>query len=127
MDVWKDLKLGLGLDKSKWDTDGTTGANMMTPDRPNAADSSRWQDAAQPPKTAAQAQVDRELASNMMEKLIDEVKPWGISLLALYLLGYLVKAGIGHSQRKSIRRRERETRRILRRASSKAASTKPEP
>ena len=124
VDAWKDLKADFGLDKGKWDTDGTPGVHPMVPGR-EPSESPGWKDAAQPPKTAAQVQADRELASHMLEKLIDEVKPWALSLLALYILGYLIKAGIGHSQRRSIRRQERETRRVLRRASSKAAGTKP--
>lgn len=125
VDAWKELKTDIGLDKGKWDNDGTPGANPMAPGR-EPSESPGWKDAAQPPKTAAQAQVDRELASHMLEKLIDEVKPWAISLLGLYLLGYLIKAGIGHSQRKSIRRRERETARVLRRAGSKVTNGKPD-
>ncbi len=125
VDAWKELKTDLGLDTGKWDTDGTPGANPMAPGR-EPSGSPGWRDAAQPPKTAAQAQADRELASHMLEKLVDEVKPWAISLLGLYLLGYLIKAGIGHSQRKSIRRRERETARVLRRAGSKVTSVKPD-
>ena len=124
VDAWKELKSDLGLDKGKWDTDGTSGTHPATTDR-DMSNSPRWKESGEPPRTAAHAQADRELASHMLEKLIDEVKPWAISLLGLYLLGYMIKAGIGHSQRKSIRRRERETRRILRRASSKATSSRP--
>lgn len=126
VDAWKELKADLGLGKGDWREEDANAGNPKAAapsDGPNAA---RWQEPEHRPKTAAQAQMDRELATHMLEKLIDEVKPWAISLLALYLLGYLIKAGIGHSQRRSIRRRERETRRALRRASGKAASTKPE-
>lgn len=126
VDAWKELKADLGLGKGDWREEDTSAGNPKAAapsDGPNAA---RWQEPEHRPKTAAQAQMDRELATHMLEKLIDEVKPWAISLLALYLLGYLIKAGIGHSQRRSIRRRERETRRALRRASGKTAGTKPE-
>jgi hypothetical protein len=125
VDAWKELKADLGLGKSEWNEEGANAGNPKTAgplDGPNAG---RWQEPQQRPKTAAQTQMDQELASHMLEKLIDEVKPWALSLLALYILGYLIKAGIGHSQRRSIRRQERETRRVLRRASSKAADTKP--
>lgn len=126
VDAWKELKTDLGLGKSEWRDEDVNAGNpkMSAPlDGPNAP---RWQAPAQQPKTAAQVEMDRELATHMMEKLIDEVKPWVLSLLALYVVGYLVKAGLEHSQRKSIRRRERETRRTLRRASRHATSSKPE-
>ena len=125
VEVWKDLKANLGLDKSKWDTDGPSGANQMKPGR-DGSESPGWTDAAQPLKTAAQAQVDHELATHMMEKLIDEIKPWAVSLLGLYLIGYMIKALLEHMQTKSIRRRKRETARALRRATKRTTRIKPE-
>jgi hypothetical protein len=59
-----------------------------------------------------------------MDKLIEEVKPWVFSLVGLYLLGYLIKAGYDYAQRKSIRRRERETAMALRRSARKARSVR---
>lgn len=117
VEVWKDLKANLGLDKSKWDTDGPSGANQMKSGR-DGSESPGWTD--------AQAQVDHVLATHMMEKLIVEVKPWAISLLGLYLFGYMIKALLEHTQTKSIRRRKRETARALRRATKRTTRIKPE-
>lgn len=125
LEVWSDLKADLGLSKNKWGSEGATEADPTTPTHPDASHSASWQDPTHRPMTAAQAEVDRELAARMMEKLIEEIKPWVFSLGGLYLLGYLVKAGYDQSKQKSIRRRERETARASRRSAHKARSAKP--
>lgn len=119
LEAWNDLKNDLGLSKNKWGNEGNTDAAPTAPGRLDTSHSASWQDPTNRPRTAAQAEVDREMAALMMEKLIDEVKPWVFSLVGLYLLGYLIKAGYDYSKRKSIRRRERETALALRRAARK--------
>lgn len=126
LDAWNDLKADLGLSKNKWGDEGAADVNTTQPGRPDASNSASWQDPAHRPKTAAQAEIDREMASLMMDKLIEEVKPWVFSLVGLYLLGYLIKAGYDYAQRKSIRRRERETAMALRRSARRVRSTKPD-
>ena len=125
MGAWKELKADLGVGDSEWREEDANASHPRPSARVDGPSASRWQETEQQPKTEAQAQMDRELASHMLEKLIDEVTPWAFSLLALYLLAYAIKAGIGHSQRRSIRRKARETRRVLRRASGKSGRTKP--
>lgn len=123
LDAWSDLKTDLGL--GKWGSEGATDVDSTVPGRLDASHSDSWQDgSANRPKTAIQAEIDREMATLMLEKLIDEVTPWVFSLGGLYLLGYLIKAGYGYSQRKSMRRRERVTARIRRRSARKARSVR---
>lgn len=125
-EAWSNLKADLGLSKHEWGSEGATEGEPNVPGRLDPSHSAAWQDPANRPKTAQQAEVDRELAAQMMAKLIAEIKPWVFSLGGLYLLGYLVKAGYDHSQRKSIRRRERETARARRRSAHQARSAKPD-
>ncbi|MDD2880174.1 MAG: hypothetical protein PHQ58_07030 [Rhodoferax sp.] len=124
MEVWNDVKRDMGLGRTQEDDEG---ASSTRPQRM----SGQWegghlpagQDPDNRPKTAAQTEMDRELASHMMERLIDEIKPWALSALGLYLLGYLIKIGIDYSRRRSIRRRERRAARARRRSARKASST----
>lgn len=124
LDVWNDLKADLGLSKNTWGDKDATDANPALPGRVDASNSASWQDPAHRPRTAAQAEVDREMAALMMDKLIEEVKPWVFSLVGLYLLGYLIKAGYDYSQRKTLRRRERATALARRRSARKARNVK---
>ncbi len=124
LEVWNDLKADLGLSKNTWGDEGATDVNPTLPGRVDASNSASWQDPVHRPKTAAQAEMDREMAALMMDKLIEEVKPWVFSLVGLYLLGYLIKAGYDYSQRKTIRRRERATALARRRSARKARSVK---
>jgi hypothetical protein len=106
VEAWHDLKADLGLNKNKWGEDGQTNASPTNAGQAEATNSS-WQDPGHPPRTAAQAQIDRELDAFMMKKLIDDVKPWFFGLVGLYALGYLVKVAFEIIQWKSARRRER--------------------
>lgn len=124
LEVWNDLKADLGLSKNKWGDEDPKDVNPTLSGRVDASNSASWQDPAHRPKTAAQAEIDREMATLMMDKLIEEVKPWVFSGVGLYLLGYLIKAGYDYSQQKSIRRRERATALARRRAARKARSVK---
>jgi len=125
MNAWKELKADLGVGDSEWREEDANASHPKSSARVDGPTASRWQETEQRPKTEVQVQMDQEMASHMLKKLIDEVMPWAFSLLALYLLAYAINAGIGHSQRRSIRRKARETRRVLRRASGKAGRTKP--
>lgn len=126
LEAWSDVKTSVGLSKNKWGSESATNVDPTGAGRLDASNSASWQDRANRPKTAAQAEIDKEMAALMMEKLIDEIKPWVFSLGGLYLLGYLIKTGYDYSQRKSIRRRERETARALRRSARKVRSAKPD-
>jgi hypothetical protein len=68
-----------------------------------------------PPRTAAQAQVDRELATMMREKLIDQVTPWLLGLVALYIVIHLIKLVVRYVRWKSNRRLARAQRQAMRR------------
>jgi hypothetical protein len=59
------------------------------------------------PRSSAQIADDEQNASMLMQQLIDEVKPWVFSLIALYVLGYAVKLALDYSQWKTARRRQR--------------------
>jgi len=106
VEAWHDLKADLGLNKNKWGEEGQANASTNRAGQVETANTS-WQDPGRPPKTATQAQMDRELDAFMMKKLIDDVKPWFFGLIGLYALGYLVKTGFEFVQWKSARRRER--------------------
>jgi hypothetical protein len=126
LEAWSELKTDLGLSKNKWGSEGGAEVDPNLPGRPDASNSASWQDPANRPKTAAQNEVDREVAAVMLEKLIDEIKPWAFSLGGLYLLGYLIKTGYDYSQRKSMRRRERKAALSRRRHARKGRSAKPD-
>lgn len=66
------------------------------------------------PRTAAQVERDKVLASVLMEQLIDQVMPWAIGLLALYALFYLTKLTVAYGRLRSQRRREIRVRRSSR-------------
>jgi hypothetical protein len=59
------------------------------------------------PRSSAQIADDEQNASMLMQQLIDEVKPWVFSLIALYVLGYAVKLALDYSQWKTAHRRQR--------------------
>jgi hypothetical protein len=65
----------------------------------------------EPPRSAAQVERDKVLASAMLDKLIDEVTPWAIGLVALYALGYLLKLALAYGRHRSTRRRQHNLRR----------------
>lgn len=116
------LKTDLGLDKNQWsDQDKAAPAKG-----PGQWDAPATQDPG-PPKTAAQAQLDRETASLMREKLIDQVTPWLIGLVVLYVVGYLVKLLYNFIRWKSAKRTERRIARAQRHASrrSRGSSSRP--
>jgi hypothetical protein len=61
----------------------------------------------EPPRTAAQAERDKILASVMMAKFIDDAKPWVFGLVAVYALGYLIKFVIAYGKYQATRRHRR--------------------
>jgi hypothetical protein len=61
----------------------------------------------EPPRTAAEVERDKILASVMMKKLIDDVTPWLLGLAAAYALGYLIKFAIAYGKYQSTRRQRR--------------------
>lgn len=110
------LQSELGLDREQV----LGGAAALMPNRPEGAspllDATTWEGQAnrEPPRTAAQAERDKVLASVMMDKLIDEVTPWAIGLLALYALFYLVKLVLAYGRHRTQRRRQGRVRRSRR-------------
>jgi hypothetical protein len=119
VDAWHELKADLGLDKNRWGKDG----DGDTPAKPPGQWDPAGQDPAQPPKTVAQVQMERELATHMREKLVDQLTPWAIGLLVLYGLGHLGKILYDYLRWKSVRRSERRIARAQRHASRRARSS----
>ncbi len=120
VETWHELKADLGLNKNQWSEEQKTGAPGKAPgqwDAPGA------QDPAQPPRTAAQAQLDREMATLMREKLIDQITPWVIGLVVLYVAGYLAKLLYGYVRWRSGKRNERRIARAKRRGARRSRST----
>lgn len=120
VETWHELKADLGLNKNQWSEEQKTGAPGKGPgqwDAPGA------QDPAQPPRTAAQAQLDREMATLMREKLIDQITPWVIGLVVLYVVGYLAKLLYGYVRWKSGKRNERRIARAKRHGARRSRST----
>lgn len=72
-----------------------------------------WAGPANRPKTldqsrgGAQLVDDERNAAVMMAKLFEEVIPWAITLVALYVLGYMVKFSLDYVQWRTARRRKR--------------------
>jgi len=115
-----DLKADLGLNKHQWSDQEKTDATVKGPGR---WDASSGQDPAAPPRTAAQAQLDRETASMMREKLIDQITPWLIGLVVLYAVGYLARLLYRYLRWKSAKRSKQRIARAQRHASRRSRSS----
>ena len=115
-----DLKADLGLNKNQWSDQEKADAPAKGPGQWDAT--SAQDPAQQPPRTAAQAQLDREMATLMREKLIDQITPWLIGLVVLYVVGYLAKLLYGYIRWKSAKRNERRIARAQRHTSRRIRS-----
>lgn len=115
-----ELKSDLGLTKNQWREQEKTDPSVKGPGR---WDAPSGQDPAQPPRTAAQAQLDKEIASMMREKLIDQITPWLIGVGGLFGVGYLAKLVYGYVLRKSAKRSKRRSARAQRLASRHARNS----
>lgn len=115
------LKADLGLDKNQWSEQEKAAASAKGPGQ---WDTPAGQDPGQP-RTAAQAQLDRASASLMREKLIDQITPWVIGLVVLYVLGYLAKLLYSFIRWKSAKRMERRIARAKRHAARRSSSSHP--
>lgn len=110
------LQSELGLEKEQTFNDKEirqTGSGV-----PSEATAWEGQSNREPPRTAAQAERDKILASVLMDKLIDEITPWAIGLVALYILGYLGKLALAYGKHRSARRQQRNVRRRRTKSSS---------
>jgi len=114
-----DLKADLGLNKDQWSEEQKANAPGKGPGQWDAAAA---REPAEPPRTAAQAQLDREMATLMREKLIDQITPWLIGLVVLYAVGYLAKLLYGYVRWKSAKRSERRIARAQRHTSRRIRS-----
>ena len=116
VETWHDVKASLGLDKGQWsDREKIAGPPKVPGHWDASGGASPYSDP--PPRTAAQVQMDREMAAMMREKLIDRVTPWVIGLIGLYILGYLIKLVIRYVRWKTARHSERGIARARRHAS----------
>ena len=119
IDTWHDVKTSLGLDKNHWSERDSAEGTAKAPTQWDASGGASPY-SAQPPRTAAQEQMDRELATLMREKLIDQVTPWLIGLAGLYIVGYLIKLVVRFVRWKSaqrVARAQRDASRRTRRSS----------
>lgn len=122
-DAMRGLRSELGLKK-----DQELGQSETTQGSPNAGhgnpDAASWETPGnkygngEPQRTAAQVERDKILASVMLAKLIDDAKPWLIGLVAVYVLGYLIKLAIAFGKYQSARRLRHVHRRSRRRTPS---------
>lgn len=119
IDTVHSVKEGLGLDKNQWR------APSESLGEPKATGQWDTPEAAHPAKTAAQAQMDRELAGMMRERLIDQVTPWVAGLVGLYLLGYFIKLLMGYVRWKTARRNARLAQQAKRHAARRSHRTGP--
>lgn len=115
IDTWHDVKASLGLEKKHWSDRDSADGTAKAPTQWDASGGASPY-SAQPPRTAAQEQMDRELATLMREKLIDQVTPWLIGLVGLYFVGYLIKQVVRFIRWKSAQRVARAQRHASRRA-----------
>lgn len=114
IETWHEVKASLGLDKSQWSSRDSAEGPAKAPNQWDASGGTSPYPVP-PPRTAAQAQVDRELATMMREKLIDQVTPWLIGLVALYIMIHLIKLVVRYFRWKSTRRLARAQRQTMRR------------
>lgn len=109
-----DLKVDLGLNNNQWNNQEKTNATGETSRR---WDTPSGQNSPQPAKTAAQVQLDREMAGMMREKLIDQITPWLIGAVVLYAVAYLAKLLHRYMRWRSDKRNRRRSARSQRQAS----------
>jgi hypothetical protein len=114
IETWHDVKASLGLDKNYWSERDSAEGTAKAPTQWDASGGASPY-AAQPPRTDAQEQMDRELAALMREKLISQVTPWLIGLVGLYIVGYLIKQVVRFIRWKSAQRVARAQRHASRR------------
>lgn len=117
IDTLRELKSDLGLGKNTWDHAPNADTPVNT--TPSAdAPPPAWDDPATRPKSAAQARLDREYEAYVLEQLIDDIKPWVLGAIGIYLLAQLIKMSVNFIQWKAARRRERRLARAKRHRSS---------
>jgi len=121
VETWHDVKASLGLDKPQW-TDHDKGGDPAKPPGQWEASGGGGMQVAPPPRTEAQAKIDREMATMMREKLIDQITPWAIGLVVLYVVGYLVKLLVSYVRWKTGKRNQRRIARAQRHTSRRIRS-----
>jgi len=126
LESWHDLKETLGLSKNSWGRSGPDDDTRASQRPREFADAPRWQNPAQPAKSAAQTQLDRQYDAYLLQQLIDDVKPWLLGLIGVYALGYLTKLVFDFMQWKSARRRERHAQRARQRSAHRGHRSRPE-
>jgi hypothetical protein len=120
VDSVRSLQSELGLGKSRSPGESSWDENSPQSDNRAAAGVNPWEtqgnryESREPPRSAAQIENDKIVASVMMSKLIDDVKPWALGLLALYVLGYLIKGLLAYNQYRATRQVKKQTARALR-------------
>lgn len=120
VDALHGLKADLGLNKQEWSEKEKPDPSVKGPGQ---WDAPSGQDPAQPPRTAAQAELDKEMARMMREKLIDQIAPWALGLVLLFGVGYLVKLLYRYVIFRSAKRSERQIARTRRHASRRSRSS----
>ncbi|MDO8249057.1 MAG: hypothetical protein Q7T78_04970 [Rhodoferax sp.] len=112
LEAVRSLESELGLDRG-WSFNDSLSGNYSQnggigahPESVSWAGPGNRSDTFNRPRSAAQIADDQRNAAALMEKFIEEVKPWVITLVAVYVLGYMVKFSLDYSQWKAARRRK---------------------
>lgn len=113
LDAVRSVESELGLDKVWSVNDSFSGDYFqyagigLHPDSVSWAGPGNRSDSFSRPRSAGQIADDQRNAALLMEQLIEEIKPWVFTLVALYVLGYMVKFSLDYVQWRAARRRKR--------------------
>jgi hypothetical protein len=109
----RNLESDLGLSSNRDAREGANhgqsadNANDNEPRARSWGNSGETRAAGTRPRTEAEAHEDKIRASVMLQQLIDEVTPWIVAAVGLYLVGYGIKLLLAHRRAKAARRRSR--------------------
>jgi hypothetical protein len=113
LDAVRSVESELGLGKGPSFNDVLSGDGAENTGQGARPESVSWAGAANRadtfsrPRSGVQMAEDERTATMLMQQLIDEVKPWILALVGLYVLGYTVKLVLDYNQWKIVRRRQR--------------------
>lgn len=116
-----DIQAGLGLNhnpslkETHWEGHPQTSDKAAPPGTPQWETQGGGGGPQEPVRTAAQIERDNLLASDLLNQLLDDIKPWAGGMLALYVLTYMVKGVRTYMRAKATRRIKKQTRRALHR------------
>ncbi|MEO8118809.1 MAG: hypothetical protein ABI606_05750 [Rhodoferax sp.] len=107
----RDMESELGLDRGWSFNDSLSGNYSQNGGMGSRPESVSWSgnrsDPLNRPRSAAQIADDHRSAAALMDRFIDEIMPWVLTLFGVYGLGYMVKFSLEYSQWRAVRRRKR--------------------